>query len=77
MRAKIRSLIGPGRQRINPDALANAGNRYLRDALNFPTPVASRRDPNVKATYEKLIASGKKPMQALVAIMRKLLLAIW
>jgi transposase len=39
--------------------------------------VASRRDPNVKAYYEKLIARGKKPMQALVAIMRKLLLAIW
>jgi hypothetical protein len=38
---------------------------------------ASRRDPNVKAFYESLIARGKKPMQAIVAVMRKLLHAIW
>ena len=60
-----------------PARISKAGNRYLRDALYFPALVASRRDPNVKAYYEKLIARGKKPMQALVAIMRKLLLAIW
>ena len=60
-----------------PQRITKAGNRYLRDALYFPALVASRRDPNVKAYYEKLIARGKKPMQALVAIMRKLLLAIW
>jgi transposase len=60
-----------------PGRISKAGNRYLRDALYFPALVASRRDPNVKAYYEKLIARGKKPMQALVAIMRKLLLAIW
>jgi transposase len=39
--------------------------------------VASRYDPHVKAYYERLISRGKKPMQAIVAIMRKLLLAIW
>ena len=27
--------------------------------------------------YNKLIAAGKKPMQAVVAVMRKLLHAIW
>jgi hypothetical protein len=39
--------------------------------------VACRRDENVKAFYEKLIAAGKKPLQAIVAVMRKMLLSIW
>lgn len=56
--------------------ISKAGNHYLRDALDYPALVASRRDKHIKALYEKLIAKGKKPMQALVAIMHKLLLAI-
>jgi transposase len=60
-----------------PRRISKAGNRYLRDALFFPAMVATRHNPNVKAYYEKLIARGKKPMQAIVAVMRKLLLAIW
>ncbi|MFT4584709.1 MAG: transposase, partial [Gammaproteobacteria bacterium] len=60
-----------------PRRITKAGNRYLREALYFPALVASRRDPKVKAYYEKLIERGKKPMQAIVAVMRKLLLAIW
>jgi hypothetical protein len=38
--------------------------------------VASRWEPNVKAFYEKLLAKGKTKMQALIAVMRKLLHAI-
>ena len=38
--------------------------------------VASQHEPQIKAFYQKLIANGKKPMQALVAVMRKLLHAI-
>lgn len=60
-----------------PRRISKAGNRYLRDALFFPALVASRRDPNVRAFYEKLVGNGKKPKQAIVAVMRKLLLAIW
>lgn len=60
-----------------PRRITKAGNHYLRDALYYPALVGSRRDAHIKAFYEKLIAKGKKPMQALVAIMRKLLLAIW
>ena len=60
-----------------PRRITKAGNRYLRDALFFPALVASQKDPHVKAYYEKLVARGKKPLQAIVAIMRKLLLAIW
>lgn len=60
-----------------PRRITKAGNHYLRDALYYPALVGSRKDPHMKAFYEKLIANGKKPMQALVAIMRKLLQAIW
>ena len=60
-----------------PRRISKNGNRYLREALYFPALVASRNDPNVKAYYDKLIARGKRPMQVIVAIMRKLLLAIW
>ncbi len=60
-----------------PRRVSKAGNRYIREALYYPALVASRRDPHVKAFYEKLLNKGKKPMQAIVAIMRKLLLAIW
>lgn len=60
-----------------PRRITKAGNRYLRNALYFPALVASRNDTNVKAFYEKLIKAGKKPIQVIVAIMRKLLLAIW
>jgi len=60
-----------------PRRISKAGNRYLRDALFFPALVASQRDPHVRAFYQQLINRGKKPMQAIVAVMRKLLLAIW
>lgn len=60
-----------------PRRITKAGNRYLRDALFFPALVASQKDKHVKALYQHLLSRGKKPMQAIVAIMRKLLLAIW
>lgn len=60
-----------------PRRITKAGNRYLRDALFFPAMVACRYDPNVKAFYQSLINRGKKPMQAITAVMRKMLLAIW
>ena len=42
----------------------------------MPAMVAARYEPRVKAYYDKLIAKGKKPIQAVVAVMRKLLHAI-
>ncbi|MEE8207954.1 MAG: IS110 family transposase [Nitrosomonadaceae bacterium] len=60
-----------------PRRISKAGNKYLRAALYMPAWVAVRHDPNVKAFYDKLIAAGKKPLQAIVAVMRKLLHAIW
>lgn len=59
-----------------PARISRAGNKYLRSALFFPAMVASRYEPNVRAFYEKLQKRGKTKMQALIAVMRKLLLAI-
>lgn len=56
--------------------ISKVGNRHLRAALFLPAMVASQHEPQIKAFYQKLIRNGKKPMQALVAVMRKLLHAI-
>ena len=60
-----------------PRRISKVGNRHLRAALYMPALVAIQHEPNVKAFYNKLVAAGKKPMQAVVAVMRKLLHAIW
>ena len=59
-----------------PVRISKVGNRHLRAALFLPAMVASQHEPRVRAFYQKLLARGKKPMQALVAVMRKLLHAI-
>jgi len=56
--------------------ISKVGNRHLRAALFLPAMVASQHEARVRAYYQKLLAKGKKPMQALVAVMRKLLHAI-
>ena len=60
-----------------PTRISKVGNVRLRRALFMPALVASMHEPHVKAFYEKLIEKGKEPMLALVAIMRKLLHAIY
>ena len=60
-----------------PRFISKAGNKYLRAALYMSALVAIQHQPNVKAFYDKLIAAGKLPMQAIVAVMRKLLRCIW
>ncbi len=57
--------------------ISRTGNKHLRHALYMPALVALRHEPHVKAFYEKLLAAGKRPMQAVVAVMRKLLRSIW
>jgi transposase len=56
--------------------LSKAGNRYIRAALYMPALSASQHDPHVKAYYQHLLAKDKKPLQAICAVMRKLLHAI-
>jgi transposase len=57
--------------------ISKAGNRHLRRALYMPALVAVRREPHFRAYYDHLLARGKTKMQALVAVMRKLLHAIY
>lgn len=60
-----------------PRRISKRGNKFLRTALYLPALVAIQHEPNVRAYYEKLVTSGKSKMRAVVAVMRKLLLAIW
>ena len=60
-----------------PRRISKRGNKYLRASLYMPAWVAVQNDPNVKAYYNKLVDSGKSKMRSIVAVMRKLLLAIW
>ena len=53
------------------------GNSNLRRALYMPAVVASRREPHLKAFYERLLGRGKSKRQAQVAVMRKLLHGIF
>lgn len=57
--------------------ISKVGNRYLRMALYMPALSASRHVPEVRAYYLHLIEDkGLKKIQAICAVMRKLLLAI-
>ena len=56
--------------------ISKVGSVHLRRALYMPAVVAARQEPRVKAFYEELLARGKRPMVAQVAVMRKLLHAI-
>lgn len=57
--------------------ISKAGNRYLRMALYMPALSAARHDPHVRGYYLHLIEDrGLKKIQAVCAVMRKLLHAI-
>jgi transposase len=56
--------------------ISKAGNKHLRHSLFMPALVAVQHDPYLGAFYQHLLAKGKFKMQALVAVMRKLLHAI-
>jgi len=53
--------------------ISKAGNKHLRRALYMPALVAVQHDPHLRAFYQRLLERGKFKMQALVAVMRKLL----
>ena len=56
--------------------LSNIGDVHFRTMLWLPTLVATSKNPWIKAFYDRLIASGKPPKVAVIAAMRKLLIAI-
>jgi len=60
-----------------PSRISRRGNRHLRRALYMPALSASRFDPHMKAFYNQLLTRHKTKMQAITAIARKLLHAIF
>lgn len=52
--------------------LSKAGPAHLRKLLYLPAVVATKFNPHIKATYERLIGRGKSKMAAIGAAMRKL-----
>ena len=65
-------LHAPSRAAISP-----IGNARLRSALWMPTLTAVQRNPWLRAYYLRLRGRGKLPKVALVAAMRKLLVAVY
>lgn len=65
-----------GKSVHKPPRLSKAGNARIRRALYMPALSAKQHDPYVKAYFQHLIDQGKKPLQAVCAVMRKLLHAI-
>ena len=53
--------------------LSKRGNKRLREALFYPALTAARCCPAARAFVERLVAGGKTRLQAIVALMRKLL----
>lgn len=65
-------LRQPGRATLCP-----LGNARLRRALYMTTLGAVRRNPWLRTFHERLLARGKLPKVALMAAMRKLLMAVY
>jgi transposase len=53
------------------------GGSHLRRALYMPALVALRHQPHLRAFYQRLLSRGKARLQAIVAVMRKLLHALF
>ena len=60
-----------------PPRISKLGNARLRAVLYMPALTAIRHDRGARLFFAQLVARGKKKMQAIVAVMRKLLHGIW
>ena len=60
-----------------PTRISKMGNARLRAVLYMNALSAVRHDRGARLFFAHLVARGKKKMQALVAVMRKLLHGIW
>ena len=61
-----------GKTQYRRPRLSKAGNGRFRQSLYFPAMVATRKNPDIKAQYDRLLAAEKTKMCALGAAMRKL-----
>lgn len=73
----IPGLRQSGKRQATRAGLTPHGNARLRAALWMPTLTAVRKNAWLRAYYEGLRARGKLPKVALVAAMRKLLVAVY
>lgn len=69
--------LASGSSLHKPARISRTGNAHVRAALYMPALVAIRCDPHVRAFTATLLARQKKPKQAIVAVMRKTLHAIY
>jgi transposase len=60
-----------------PPRISKNGNARLRAILYMPALTAIRHERGARLFFAQLVARGKKKMQAIVAVMRKLLHGIW
>jgi transposase len=77
--AEVASFLGlnpiekrSGKSEYRKPRLSKSGSSHYRQSLYFPAMVASRKNPDVQALYERLVDAGKPKMCALGAAMRKL-----
>jgi transposase len=73
----VPGLRQSGKRTSQRAAIGPTGHARLRMALWMPVLGAVRRNPWLRAFYERLRANGKLPKVALIAAMRKLLHAIY
>jgi transposase len=73
----VPGLRQSGKRQASRAGLTPHGNARLRAKLWMPTLTAVRKNPWLRAYYEGLLARGKLPKVALVAAMRKLLIAVY
>jgi transposase len=73
----IPALNQSGKRQSTRAPITPLGNARLRAALWMPTLTAVRRNPWLRAYYQRLCARGKLPKIALVACMHKLLFAVY
>lgn len=73
----VPALKQSGKRRPSRAGISPIGNARLRAALWMPTLTAVRRNPWLKDFYDRLRAEGKPAKLALVAAMRKLLVAVY
>ena len=57
--------------------ISKKGNKHIRAVLHMPSMTAIRVNPSLKPFYERLKPSKQKPLIALVAVQRKLLLLMY
>jgi transposase len=66
-----------GKRKFSSAAKVPLGNARLRRALWMPALTAIKHNPWLHAYYQRLRSAGKRPKVALVAIIRKLMTAVY